>query len=304
MRRWSADRHARSRVSSIASMAEKTLNVVRDLALLLRPSMLDDFGLVPALNWHAREMSKRTGLNVRIAADETSDDLPDEHKTCIYRVVQEALNNSRAARQRAQPAGDREERRRPRRLLRAGRRQRFRQALRARAGTARHGRTRSPAGRRVAHRFAAGTRHHDLGRAAAAGDCPAAKHYMPPIRILLADDHTMVRDGLRALLERQPDMTVVAEAADGRECIAAGREALARRRDDGYRDAEDERHRSHAPHSGGQSRDRRRDPQHASGRELRAAVAEGRREGLSAEGFAARGRSGSDSLRAQAAGRS
>jgi signal transduction histidine kinase len=84
----------RDRLSSIESMAEKTLNIVRDLALLLRPSMLDDFGLVPALNWHAREMSKRTGLNVRIAADEISDDLPDEHKTCIYRVVQEALNNA------------------------------------------------------------------------------------------------------------------------------------------------------------------------------------------------------------------
>ena len=38
---------------------------------------------------------------------------------------------------------------------------------------------------------------------------------MKPIRILLADDHTVVRDGLRALLEREPDMTVVAEAADG-----------------------------------------------------------------------------------------
>jgi signal transduction histidine kinase len=82
------------RVSSIALTAEKTLNVVRDMALLLRPSMLDDFGLVPALNWHARELSKRTGLNVRIAAEEISDDLPDEHKTCIYRVVQEALNNA------------------------------------------------------------------------------------------------------------------------------------------------------------------------------------------------------------------
>jgi signal transduction histidine kinase len=81
-------------VRSIGALAEAALNVVRDLALLLRPSMLDDFGLVPALNWHAREMSKRTGLNVRIAADEASDDLPDEHKTCIYRVVQEALNNS------------------------------------------------------------------------------------------------------------------------------------------------------------------------------------------------------------------
>lgn len=40
-----------------------------------------------------------------------------------------------------------------------------------------------------------------------------------PIRILLADDHTVVRDGLRALLEKQPDMTVVAEASDGRDSI-------------------------------------------------------------------------------------
>ncbi len=42
---------------------------------------------------------------------------------------------------------------------------------------------------------------------------------MKPIRILLADDHTVVRDGLRALLERESDMSVVAEAADGRECV-------------------------------------------------------------------------------------
>lgn len=42
---------------------------------------------------------------------------------------------------------------------------------------------------------------------------------MPPIRILLADDHAIVRAGLRALLERQPDLRVIAEAADGRECI-------------------------------------------------------------------------------------
>lgn len=84
----------RRSVLSIASIAEKTLNQVRDLALLLRPSMLDDFGLIPALNWHAREMSKRTGLNVRINADPASGDLPDEHKTCIYRLVQEALHNA------------------------------------------------------------------------------------------------------------------------------------------------------------------------------------------------------------------
>jgi DNA-binding NarL/FixJ family response regulator len=45
-----------------------------------------------------------------------------------------------------------------------------------------------------------------------------------PIRILLADDHTVVRDGLRVLLERQPDMTVVAEAADGRDSVRLAEE--------------------------------------------------------------------------------
>ena len=47
---------------------------------------------------------------------------------------------------------------------------------------------------------------------------------MPPIRILLADDHDVVRDGLRALLDRQPDLVIVAEAADGRECIVLAEE--------------------------------------------------------------------------------
>jgi two-component system response regulator NreC len=42
---------------------------------------------------------------------------------------------------------------------------------------------------------------------------------MRQIRILLADDHTVVRDGLRALLGGQSDMTVVAEAADGHMCV-------------------------------------------------------------------------------------
>jgi len=40
------------------------------------------------------------------------------------------------------------------------------------------------------------------------------------IRILLADDHTVMRSGLRLLLERQPNLTVVAEAADGKEAVA------------------------------------------------------------------------------------
>jgi DNA-binding NarL/FixJ family response regulator len=47
---------------------------------------------------------------------------------------------------------------------------------------------------------------------------------MEPIRILLADDHTVVRDGLRALFEKQPDMRVVGEAADGRDAVRVAEE--------------------------------------------------------------------------------
>ncbi len=84
----------RGHLDSIAGLAGRTIVQVRDLALLLRPSMLDDLGLAPALNWHARETSKRTGLNVEVSADETIDGLPEEHRTCVYRVVQEAVNNA------------------------------------------------------------------------------------------------------------------------------------------------------------------------------------------------------------------
>jgi signal transduction histidine kinase len=80
-------------IESLHSTAENTVRVVRNISLLLRPSMLDDLGLVPALQWQAREMQKRYGLAVRVAADNVGDDLGEQHKTCIYRIVQEALNN-------------------------------------------------------------------------------------------------------------------------------------------------------------------------------------------------------------------
>jgi len=84
---------ARPRLESIRNLAQRGLAGARNMALLLRPSMLDDFGLVPALNWQAKETAKRTGLRVQVTAAELGE-LPEEHKTCIYRVVQEALNNA------------------------------------------------------------------------------------------------------------------------------------------------------------------------------------------------------------------
>jgi signal transduction histidine kinase len=81
------------KADEIKRLLEGSIGVVRNMALLLRPSMLDDLGLVPALQWQAREASKRSGIWVKVAAEEVSEELTEEHKTCIYRIVQEALHN-------------------------------------------------------------------------------------------------------------------------------------------------------------------------------------------------------------------
>ncbi len=85
---------ALERLRSAHGLAETALGTVRNMTLLLRPSMLDDLGLVPALYWQARETSRRTGMDVRVATDHEDLDLPDPIRTTIYRVVQEALQNA------------------------------------------------------------------------------------------------------------------------------------------------------------------------------------------------------------------
>jgi len=60
----------------------------------LRPSILDDLGLGPALEWQAREFSRRTGIPVEVLREGLPPELPDGHRTCLYRVVQEALKRA------------------------------------------------------------------------------------------------------------------------------------------------------------------------------------------------------------------
>jgi signal transduction histidine kinase len=88
-----ADPQAPAKAGEIKRLVEDSIRVVRNMALLLRPSMLDDLGLIPALEWQAREVSKRGGIWVKVVAEDVSENLPEEHKTCVYRVVQEALHN-------------------------------------------------------------------------------------------------------------------------------------------------------------------------------------------------------------------
>jgi signal transduction histidine kinase len=89
-----SDEKGQEIVRSIKTVAERTVQTVRSMALLLRPSMLDDLGLLPAVEWYAREMSRRGETEVEVCADNISDTLSDPLKLCVYRMVQEALNNA------------------------------------------------------------------------------------------------------------------------------------------------------------------------------------------------------------------
>lgn len=89
----SASDEVKTSLEAIRHLAGNSVNVVRNMSLLLRPSMLDDLGLLPAVEWQAREVSRQTGMRVAVTAEEAFDELPDTHKTCIFRLVQEALQN-------------------------------------------------------------------------------------------------------------------------------------------------------------------------------------------------------------------
>lgn len=83
----------RTRLDEARSLNAETLREVRALAMGLRPTMLDELGLGPALRWQGREFSRRSGVPVTVQIDGDLDGLPETHRTCIYRIVQETLTN-------------------------------------------------------------------------------------------------------------------------------------------------------------------------------------------------------------------
>ncbi len=83
----------RSTVGECRGLVDDMVHTVRDLALGLRPSMLDDLGLKPALEWLARDFTRRSNVPVELSVTGRLEALSDLHRTCIYRVVQESLTN-------------------------------------------------------------------------------------------------------------------------------------------------------------------------------------------------------------------
>jgi len=87
------DADLREHLSRARELAERTVQTIRNISLLLRPALLDDLGLVPALQFQLEDFLRRSGIACEFVEQDVADHLPDHVKTCVYRVVQEALHN-------------------------------------------------------------------------------------------------------------------------------------------------------------------------------------------------------------------
>ena len=83
----------RSRLDDSAALLESTTGAIENVMSELRPPMLDDYGLLPALQWYGTEFAKRTGIQVEVNGDERMERVPPAAEIALFRVAQEALNN-------------------------------------------------------------------------------------------------------------------------------------------------------------------------------------------------------------------
>jgi two-component system sensor histidine kinase UhpB len=83
---------ARRRLAATRELAQDTLAGLRALVVDLRPTVLDDLGLVSAIRWYAASRLEREGIDVSFEAGEVSR-LPPRVETALFRIAQEAVNN-------------------------------------------------------------------------------------------------------------------------------------------------------------------------------------------------------------------
>ena len=85
---------ARERIADTRALAHSTLRAIRSLSIDLRPSALDDLGLLPALRWYVKEYQKKCSIEVEFRSSGLKERLPAEMETALYRIVQECLTNT------------------------------------------------------------------------------------------------------------------------------------------------------------------------------------------------------------------
>ncbi|MGH8675540.1 MAG: PAS-domain containing protein, partial [Burkholderiales bacterium] len=89
-----AESRVSGRLGEMVRLVEGTVDAIRFAMSELRPSVLDDHGLVPALHWYAQQFEARTGLRASVSAKEFAPQLARDAEFALFRIVQEALANA------------------------------------------------------------------------------------------------------------------------------------------------------------------------------------------------------------------
>ena len=89
-----ADHSELKSLEAVIPLTQKTIEEVRRIVKDLRPSILDDLGILATINWFCREFQDiYAGIRIKREIDIQEGDIPSSLKTVIYRILQEALNN-------------------------------------------------------------------------------------------------------------------------------------------------------------------------------------------------------------------
>lgn len=85
--------HLLPRTQEMRQLIDRTMVVMREIATDLRPSILDNLGLIAAIEWQAETFQERTGIACSINADFDDKGIPDNLATAVFRILQESLTN-------------------------------------------------------------------------------------------------------------------------------------------------------------------------------------------------------------------
>jgi two-component system invasion response regulator UvrY len=227
----------RERARGVLDLIDRLDTTAHRIAVSIRPEILDKLGLVKAIQWYAEDFERRSGISCPVEAPNDELVLPKAVSTCAYRILQEALVNvwkhSRASQAKVKVTSghgvvnisvsdngvgmDLGRLSEGTSLGLLGMRERA--SLVGGKITIRRNRG---GGLRVAAHLPLSVAQAGTGATAelASAQTAASKPWTKSaIRVLLVDDHSLVRAGLRRVLEQAPDIRIIAEACDGREAV-------------------------------------------------------------------------------------
>jgi signal transduction histidine kinase len=84
---------ATQRIQSLKDVVDETIHAVKRIITKLRPGLLDDLGLIAAIEWQAKDFQRHTGIVCEVLAEPEEMNINSEISTAMFRIFQETLTN-------------------------------------------------------------------------------------------------------------------------------------------------------------------------------------------------------------------